>query len=263
MAFQIPLMKFGGASYLSRDSDFVDNIDTKRGLASFWFSTAGTSEMAIYRNALAIGFTIVITAAGVVQVQGRETAGGAINLNMTSAAGFNDNALHHCAAAWDLAAGTAQIYIDDASALSGTPTIVDTPISYTNTEHFIAAAGAGISVFDGLFGGLYLNFQATLDLSVEANRRKIIDGSLNPIDPGPNGALVTGNRPILAMHGDLAAWQDGENKGYGGDSSLTGPLQSFIVWPPELDPDSGIVIGRELTTALIQPEKTSTVVEVS
>lgn len=62
----------------------------------------------------------------------------------------------------------------------------------------------------------------SLDLSVDANRRKFISAAGKPVDLGANGELPTGSPPTIFFSGDKDAFP--VNKGTGGAFTLVGAL---------------------------------------
>jgi hypothetical protein len=129
----------------------------------------------------------------------------------------------HVLASWDVRTATqrAEMYINDV--LVTPTTLVDETIDYTPTSNWnVGGFNGGNSKFAGDVAELYLNSVETLDLSVEANRRKFRTASGQPVDLGPTGALPTGTAPIVFMSGPTVDWHT--NKGTGGGFTENGAL---------------------------------------
>lgn len=101
--------------------------------------------------------------------------------------------------------------------------------------------GAGESGADKMGGDIamfYLNYSNTFfDLSIEANRRKIITADGKPVNPGIDGSLVTGTAPQVFMvqnFGDSDPNNFAINYGNGG----TTPPIFFMNGSPTIAPSS-------------------------
>lgn len=120
----------------------------------------------------------------------------------------------HVLIAWDLATGTCQMYLDDAEQDDSGFLVSAGDIHWARTaDSTILIEESGLDQYSGDIGDFYLNISETLDLSVEANRRKFIDASGNPVDLGTNATSPTGNQPEVCFSGDAAHWNAGDGKG--------------------------------------------------
>ena len=72
----------------------------------------------------------------------------------------------------------------------------------------------GVQFFPGALSDFYFTNER-LKLTVEANRRRFIDASGNPVFLGVNGELPTGTSALIYMRGNLT--DQGVNSGTGGD----------------------------------------------
>lgn len=237
----------GTNDYLTRGAGLTGAADGRKGMVSFWIRftggdgafaaiVEGTGQLVqIIRTNTANGDCIRINvySSGVVELMSMTTSGG----KLVSAG------LMHVLASWDLTAGRAQVYVNDASDRSGTPTLTDADIDYTLGNWRIGAAisGAG-NKLQGSLHELWFSFTDSLDLSVEANRRKFISAARGPVYLGTDGSGPTGSAPIIYLRGDHAAF--GANSGTGGDLTLTGTLTEPAFRP-------GVKSLAETTTVIV------------
>jgi hypothetical protein len=133
------------------------------------------------------------------------------------------------------AANRRQIYIDDAvPSLTVNNTGANAAIGYaTSLTNVIVGAqsAAGASKLDGDLSEVYINHAASLDLSIEANRRKFISATLKPVNLGATGSLPTGTAPIMFFSGATASWET--NKGSGGGFTENGALTTASTSPSD------------------------------
>jgi hypothetical protein len=233
-------VNFDGANdYLTRGADLTGQANSNFALVSFWFNMNGSN--------------------GVQQRMFGDNGGPNIHLNrdvnnkfvaifINSAQTLNTWALvttpqysttvnpgwHHVLISIDGGTGRRQIYIDDAVPALTTSTINAGNIGWNQagiTDWAIGAVtnGSQKSIMD--IAEFYINSAASLDLSVETNRRKFIDASGKPVDLGSDGSTPTGTSPILFLSGPTVGWHT--NKGTGGGFTENGALTTASTSPSD------------------------------
>ena len=80
----------------------------------------------------------------------------------------------------------------------------------------------------------YYYTNETLDITVEANRRKFISAVGTPADLGSDGSTPTGTQPMIYMTGNKTAWQSGANKGTVTGFATVGTVTNSTNHPVEL-----------------------------
>jgi len=99
----------------------------------------------------------------------------------------------------DCGTGATQLYVNDAVQNR-------TAHSWPSPAAATLSAGSQFQItsngsVDACLGDVYVALPGSFyDLSVQANRRKFIDGSGNPVDLGPTGSLPTGSQPEVFLH---------------------------------------------------------------
>ena len=74
----------------------------------------------------------------------------------------------------------------------------------------------------------------TMDITIEANRRKFITSTGTPADLGIIGQLPTGTSPLIYFKGDAASWNAGTNTGTVSGFAMTGAVTDSLNEPVEL-----------------------------
>jgi len=99
----------------------------------------------------------------------------------------------------DSATSTTQIYVNDVA-------LTRTVHTWPSPGAMALGAGSQFQITtnvsgEACLGDVYVALPASFyDLSIQANRRKFIDGSGNPVDLGANGSLPTGSQPEVFLH---------------------------------------------------------------
>lgn len=224
----------GTNDYLTRGGAFTGAADGKVGLCSFWFWMQGGdgANQTIACNVVAgdvVRIQVNRTASNSIRVFGRNSGGSTVLTITTNATTYSSSMTgwKHFLAAWDLANTVGQIYISDTSDLAAGPTLTNDNIGYNTSvlNWAVGATAGGVTKTNALLSQVYLNIAETLDLSVEANRRKFITSSLKPVYLGKNGERPTGNQPILflsAQPKQFSTWKT--NKGSGGGMTENGEI---------------------------------------
>lgn len=136
----------------------------------------------------------------------------------------------HLLMSWDLAAGTAQMYIDDVDVRAAAPTVTNDNIAW-GTTMTVGGRSTGVILMQGDLADLYVNSATALDLSNSANRRKFITAGLKPVSLGANGSTPTGAQPDIFLSNPVASWHT--NLGSGGGFTLTGALTASSSSPSD------------------------------
>lgn len=225
----------GTNDQLLRGSDLTGNADGKQGIFSCWIDFAGAdaSERALLYSQGGI-FSIRKMATNKIRVSGNTSTPTLILQMETSTSYVAANGWIHVLASWDLASTTGWLYVNDASDLAGGSTFTNNTIDYTRSDYGVCGETGGINRIFANIAQFYLNLSTSLDLSVEANRRKFITNTLKPVNLGPSGERPTGSSPIIFLEGVVSGANSFEtNKGTGGGFTVSGALTdaSTHPWP--------------------------------
>lgn len=233
----------GTNDYATRGSALTGIADGKEGVISAWVRPAvnGTA-LSIFTITNAVSQLLLLEkdAADGVRIACRNAAGVSIIMDSRSA----DNSCKvasgwtHVVAAWNLAAGTQQLYLNDASNITITTNTNDT-IDYspvTSPDTSIAArvfAGTPSQLFNGMIAELW--FHTTyMDISILPIRRRFINSNLTPAFLGADGSKPLGGTVPLVYcrvkNGEDAA-AIVTNRGSGGGFTLTGALDNTLSTP--------------------------------
>ena len=133
-----------------------------------------------------------------------------------------DGAYHQVLISWDLATGIIQFYIDDSdSSPAYTPT--NDIIDYTRAGWGIGAISNGSQPTNADITFMYVNFDEAVDLSVEANRRKLFNSNGDPaLSPTGDGSISGVADPLVYLSGQYDTWHI--NNSSGGGCTVTGAL---------------------------------------
>lgn len=224
-AAAVPARDFDGTNdFATRGADLTGIADGKAGVVSLWFRLDGGdgAQQALMANnttGVASTFFVNRTVGNAIQILGRNAAATLI-LNVISSATYTtDAAWKHLLIAWDLAAGTGLIYVDDANVKSGAGTQTNDTIDYTLGNFSIGATTNGSQKLNGCLSEVFFH-TSFIDISVEANRRKFRTAGGKPADLGADGSTPLGAQPLIYLPvGDPA-----DNKGSGGNFTVTGTL---------------------------------------
>lgn len=149
---------------------------------------------------------------------GRDSSTDLANGSITPA---EDDTLHHILIARN--ATVFYVYIDDVQ-----KTYDDSPgsgeIRYNSMDHVSIGASPNGPGYSKKLADVWYYPGQYLDLTVEANRRKFITDSGEPVDLGPNGEYPIGTSPDIFVGGRMYAgdWNAGTNLGTGTAFTLDG-----------------------------------------
>lgn len=225
----------GTNDYMTRGAALTGNADGKSGIVSVWlkFNGGDATLQWVYSNNGGF-FSLYKDASNKIGIAGYNGAATEIMRFVTSNSYTAGATWRHVLAAWDLAAGTRQLYITDVSDFSSVTNTNDT-IDYTRTDHAIGAVPAGTNKGNYDIADFYLALNTTLDLSVADNRRKFISPSGKPVNLGSNGSLPTGSQPIIFCRcaPGAAASTFATNLGSGGNFTVAGALTAASTSPSD------------------------------
>ena len=229
-AFAVDAVVFDGTNdYALRGADLTGNAAGKQGIVSAWvkFNGGDGTEQVIWQSGTE-QVRILKDASNKIQVFGRTSAGAAI-MNATSSTAYTTaSGWIHVLCSWNLNTPGGWLYINDADDLdTATDIFLNTAnIDYNQSNHAMGARTAADRKFNGDVAELYINYATSLDLSVEANRRKFRGSDAKPVDLGATGATPTGSQPIgyFSVRPGDAATVFAANKGSGGNFTITGTL---------------------------------------
>ena len=226
----------GSNDYLSRSSNFTGATNSKPFVLSLWvkFDSLATRQL-LRGNDLVEGFgpiDVAIDSGGSLEINCSGTSGTSVRIVAVGALGAGT--WRHILFATTGAAN--QLYIGDALVSPGTDTANNINTNWGGaTSWNVGANSSGSIKMDGGLAELYLAPGQTLDISIEANRRKFIDADGKPVNLGLTGASPTGTAPLLYLHLD-----DGEtannfaiNRGTGGNLTVTGALSTYPSSPSD------------------------------
>lgn len=223
----------GTNDYLTRGAGLTGAADSKKGIVSVWWKVGGGDGnfRQIFEGPSGDGLQVSQFFNNKFYIQGQNAASSNILTLMSDNTYVASGATwHHALASWDLATGTAQLYIDDVESADFSTTATNDTLDYTKTQWSVGARSDSSLKFNGDLADLYINFGESLDLSNSTNRRKFISAGLAPVDLGVDGSTPTGTAPIIYQHGSTASWHT--NDGTGGGFTLNGTLTDAGSNPP-------------------------------
>jgi hypothetical protein len=230
LAVGVNAVNFDGTNdYLTRGAALTGVANTDFLLVSLWFNIRNlTGTVGFIHFANNSRFDIIRIASDRLKVEFSNVAGAILWSLETTAPYTNllNPGWHHLLVQADMgAADRRQIYIDDAvPSLAVNNTGTNAAIGYAQalTDTVIGAGAAGDNKFNGDLAEVYISHAESLDLSVEANRRKFISATGKPVDLGADGSTPTGAAPIMFFSGPTVDWHT--NKGTGGGFTENGAL---------------------------------------
>ena len=226
----------GTNDYLSRASNFTGATNSKPFVLSLWvkFDSLATRQLLRGNDSVA-GFGPIdmsIDSGGSLEINCNGTAGTSVRVVAVGA--LSAGVWRHILFATTGAAN--QLYIGDAAVSPGTDTANNINTNWGGaTSWNVGANSSGLIKMDGGMAELYLAPGQTLDISIEANRRKFIDASGKPVNLGLTGETPTGTAPLLYLHLDDAETANNFaiNRGTGGNLTVTGALTTYASSPSD------------------------------
>lgn len=234
-AYRANAVRFDGVNdHLARGAGLTGAVDAKVGVASFWFNFQGNDGTAqsIFSQAGDGGLWLHKTVGNNLGIRTTDTGLGvnwAFTTTATYTAALNNPGWHHFYASWDLAATTAKVYIDGATAPGATGTApINSVVDYTRTDSYVCSRVVSAELANVRIADFYLNTTIYLDPAVAANLAKFINSAGKPVDLGLDGSLPTGTQPIVFLSKTASATADSwaTNKSSGGGFTVVGALQN-------------------------------------
>lgn len=225
-----PLRVVDGADFNGINNDMQLATDLtgitsgKTGILSFWVRFDDVNNRMIFKAATGRFQVEWNSISGSVRILGYTTAAVKILETFTQTGFSAGSAWYHILCAWDLAASTVKLYVNDVSDQQSSPTATNDTIEYPSAGWVVGTSSA--NYIGACFADFYFAANQYLDIALVANRRKFISASGKPVHLGVTGSLPTGTAPSVYFHLD-----DGEavanfatNRGTGGNFTITGAL---------------------------------------
>lgn len=211
----------GTNDFIRRTDAFASN--GKAGTFSTWFKVIGNDTNFHIWYELDTNFNVSIRRNSTKDIfVGLKNTANVDILVMDSTSTFaTGGGWHHFIASWDLAATTAQMYIDDVDEANITVGPTDDTIDYAQTGQTIGARSDSSLFVNGSLQEFWLT-DTFIDLSVTANRRKWYSAAGKPVDLGSDGSTPTGTQPIHYLKNSFGTFEN--NLGSGGNFTVTGAL---------------------------------------
>ena len=148
---------------------------------------------------------------------------------------LDDSKWYNLLIAWDLAATTAYLYVNNASDLTST-TVTDDTIDYDFADWQVGDTTGNMDLAELWFD------DATIDFSVSGNRTDFIDTSGRPVSLGSDGSTPTGSAPLVYLTGARSSFTT--HAGTGED--FTGTPADALSSPSQkaVSLDTGFANGR-------------------
>lgn len=234
-AFPVNAVKFDGANdWLKREGALTGAADSENFLMSLWFNVLGSDDENT-RIWIDSSSRILLSRTPSNKLEFWVRTSAPLMLwHFNSTASFNSSTntgWHHLLIAAQLdVTPVGLVFLDDSAlAKSDNTAPVNGSIDFTTADHFVAA-NDGSGKFNGELAEFYLTNEF-LDISVEANRRKFIDGNGFPVDLSANGSTPTGTAPLVFFSGATASWHI--NKGSGQGFTEVGALTDAATNPSD------------------------------
>lgn len=237
---QVNAVSFDGSSdYLTRGAALTGITDTKTGLYSFWYrmvASAPTDIVAAIPRAdkLTHRHDLKVANDGNISILGVNASGDAV-ISAGGVGGLSAGTWAHVLLSFDVSISRLQLYVDDTDIPWTPSTMVNDFIDYTTVDHGIgagwAAGSPGDSKSEADMAEFWWTHNVSLDLDVEANRRKFVTADLCPVDLGATGSIPTGTDPIIYLSGATASWHT--NKGSGDGFTEIGALTDAATSPSD------------------------------
>lgn len=228
--------------YFGRGAELTGNVDAKSAVGSFWilFNGGDGAAQEIYStDAAGAGNYIRRSAANILAIVFKDGAGNNDLIIQSNSAYTADATWHHVLWAFDVATGVTQLYIDDADDEAAGATANNDTLDFTKGAHVIGGEPDGTDLINASIAEFWMDFGETLDISVEANRRKFRNANGKPVNLGPTGEVPLGAQPLVyfSSRAGAAASAFATNLGSGGNPAatwnLTGTLEIAATSPTD------------------------------
>lgn len=223
----------GTNDWLTRGAGLTGQADAKTLTISFWFRMIGNDGIGgqLFKPSPAGALKVERSATNQIEFV-------VVDDTSSTAWSFTTNATFLVASGWTHfllsidTDGTHKLYLNDVVATFASESFpgAGTTLDQTMTDWAIAASVAGGEKHNVDMADFYYTNEA-FDLTVQANRRKFIDGSGKPVDLGSDGSTPSGTAALLFMSGDTVDWHT--NKGTGGGFTENGALTDAASSPSD------------------------------
>lgn len=208
----------GSTDRMERGADLTGIATGKQGILSSWIRLDGLFATVGYLFASVLGGQKVLlrrTITDELIIVVRNAAGTNILTVQTGSMFLSGSPWFHYLSSWSLEAGRGDVFVDGVQDENPGKVITDDTIQYPADDWVVGAQTlAGAQPLMGALADFYFTTEF-LDLTVEANVRKFIDASGNPVFLGSSGETPTGTPSLIYLRGTQA--NQGLNSGTGGD----------------------------------------------
>ncbi len=191
-------------------ADLTGNADSKLVSGSFFFRRVSTGGNQDIWHSDGDRFLISISS-NLLRVRGN--SGSVLDLQIATIT--DTDSWHHLMFSVDMAdTGKRHSYLDGVSTATWA-TYVNSNIDFTRSGHAVGSVESitGFNDYKGNLADFWLAFGQYIDLSLQGNRERFIDGSGKPVDLGSDGSKPTGTPPLVFFKGDASVWNAGTNLG--------------------------------------------------
>jgi hypothetical protein len=203
-----------GSAY-SNSNFQISTADTQVGLFFCWIkynndTAVGAGNIFLIRGTVSGRVDISIATTGILTVTGRQADAAAI-LEVAAAVALEEDVWTAVMMSYDLAATTVQLFFqplnkaatDVAVVTTATNAIIDADSDGSGTPHSWFGASQFNQTGTTAFSQFLFDTTAFLDLSVAANREKLVTTNGRPVNLGTTGSLTLGLTPDLySLDGD-------------------------------------------------------------
>jgi len=228
-----------GQCWMERDAGLTSAADSIHFTISVWLNFSagnGVSQQILRRNNTRV--QVEKRTSNLFRILLLDAASGAtvaqIDQNSTNVAAITSSTgwIHLlCSVRNASSGGFAQLYINDTECATLTTFLAnDSAIDFTDTDWAVGALVGGTLYFQGAMSEFYYSDSESIDLSVEANRRKFRSAGGDPVDLGSDGSTPTGNAPRIYLKSIYSSFTT--NSGTGGNFTKYGTSAFTTATPP-------------------------------
>lgn len=222
----------GSTDYGTRGAGLTGAADNKTGLFSIWVKHDADNANERY-FACADWSHLYREADNTFQHFANDSGGTTVNHVDTTGTLLIADGWNHICGSFNASGSLEHLYLNDVSDCN-ISTQNDLAVDWTKADWSIGGTIAGASLFDGDMAELYFTNEY-LDLSIVANRRKLISAALKPMNIGGDGSKVTGTAPLVycSVRPGNAASVFFTNKGSGGNFTDQGSIALAATSPSD------------------------------
>lgn len=215
------------------DTPLTNMNDSKQVTGSMWIKFNSTTNFAFYHGRGGVGLNLLLNYNSSISLNGDNNSDSNILASSNSTNFIGDQEWHHLMYSFDMAdSNNFHIYLDDVDITPTPSTYIDdvVDLDFTSMSGSSFKLPGNTDTSDVYIADFWMESDLYLDLSVEANRRKFINASGNPVYLGTNGSLPTGFSPDIFLSGDTANWHVNKGSG-GGNFTENGALSDASTTP--------------------------------